>query len=72
MALTFGSKLIRDQRLSLRIAGSRTRLEQREEDYPPKASTFLEMLVPLGHGPAASRVELPALSPKTLELEVWL
>jgi hypothetical protein len=48
MALTFGSELVRDQRLSPRIAGSRTRLEQKEEDYPPKVSSFLEMLVPLG------------------------
>jgi hypothetical protein len=28
MALTFGSKLVRDQRLSLRIAGSRTHRHQ--------------------------------------------
>ena len=37
MALTFGSKLVHDQRLSPNIAGSRTRLEQN--------------LVALGHGP---------------------
>jgi hypothetical protein len=69
MALTFGSKLVRDPRFSPRFAGSRTRLEQKEEDYPPKISTFLEMLVPLGHGPATSRVELPAFTLKTFETE---
>ena len=48
MPLTFGSKLVRDQRLGPRIAGSRIRLELKEGDHAPKLSIFLEMLVPFG------------------------
>ncbi len=62
MALTFGSKLVRDQRFSPRIAESRTRLELKTGHYEHELSTFPELLVPLDQLFTAYRSLLTVLS----------